>query len=45
MNARQAAAFLGMSYEGFKKLAPGLPRWKLSPGRYVYLKSDLIAYL
>ena len=45
MNARQAAAFLGMSYEGFKKLAPGLPRCKLSPGRYVYLKSDLVAYL
>lgn len=45
MNARHTAEFLGVSYEAFRRMAPELPRCKLSAGRYVYLKSDLIAYL
>ncbi len=45
MNAKQAAAFLGMGEDGFKKIAKDLPRCRLSESRYVYLKSDLLAYL
>jgi hypothetical protein len=45
MSARSAAEFLDLGPDAFKKLAPKLPRCKLSESRYVYLKSDLLAYL
>jgi hypothetical protein len=45
MNARDAAEFLGMGLAGFNKLAPSLPRHRLSENRYVYLRSELLEWL
>lgn len=45
MNAKEAAAFLGVDYGSFKNIAPGLPRHALRKARYVYLRSELIEWL
>jgi hypothetical protein len=42
MNARNAAEFLDMSLAGFNKIAPGLPRHRLSENRFVYLCPELL---
>jgi hypothetical protein len=45
MHSRDAADVLAMSHAAFNKLAPSLPRHRLSPGRYVYLREDLLEWL
>ncbi len=36
MNAKEAADFLRMSYSEFRRLAPDLPRHRVTELRYVY---------
>jgi hypothetical protein len=46
MNAVEAADFLRLSEDAFKKLAPTLPRCRIyERGGYRYLRSDLLAWL
>lgn len=45
MRARAAAAFLDMSLAAFNKIAPELPRCRISDNRYVYLRGDLLEWL
>jgi hypothetical protein len=46
MTASEAADFLRLSEDAFKKLAPSLPRCRIyERGGYRYLKEDLLAWL
>jgi hypothetical protein len=45
MHARDAADFLAISRASFNKLAPSLPRIRLSEKRYIYLRDDLLEWL
>ena len=46
MNAREAADFLRLSENAFKKLAPSLPRYQIyERSGFRYLRSDLLAWL
>ena len=45
MAAREAAEFLGLSIGAFRRLAPRLPRSRISGNRFVYLRSNLLAWL
>lgn len=44
-NAKEAAEFLRISYESFKRFAPEVDRIAISEHRYVYLREDLLAWL
>ncbi len=44
MNAYEAADFLRLSYDAFRKVAPSMPRYKVAGG-YRYLQSELLAWL
>jgi hypothetical protein len=45
MDAKQAASFLRISESEFKRMAPGLPRHAVTERRYIYLRSELLAWL
>lgn len=45
MHTCEAAEFLGVSHGRFRSIAPSLPRAKISAQRYVYLRSELVAWL
>ena len=40
-----AADFLRISESEFKRMAPGLPRHAVTERRYIYLRSELLAWL
>ncbi len=45
MDAKEAADFLRISESEFKRMAPGLPRHAVTERRYIYLRSELLAWL
>jgi hypothetical protein len=45
MNAKEAADFLRISESEFKRIAPSLPRHPITERRYIYLRSELLAWL
>ncbi len=45
MDAREAADFLRISHDLFKRLAPGLPRHAITERNYVYLRSELLEWV
>lgn len=45
MNAKEAADFLRISESEFKRIAPSLPRHAVTERRYIYLRSELLAWL
>ena len=45
MNAEEAADFLRIPYDNFRRLAAGLPRHRVTERRYVYLRQELIEWL
>ena len=45
MNAKEAADFLRISESEFKRMARGLPRHAVTDRRYIYLRSELLAWL
>lgn len=45
LDAKQAADFLRMPEAEFRRLAPSLPRHRISERRYVYLKRELLDWL
>ena len=45
MDAKQAADFLRISESGFKRMASRLPRNAVTERRYIYLRSELLAWL
>jgi hypothetical protein len=45
MDAKQAADFLRISESEFKRMAPGLPRHAVTERRYIYMRSELLAWL
>jgi hypothetical protein len=45
MDAKEAADFLRISELEFKRMAPGLPRHAVTERRYIYLRSELLAWL
>jgi hypothetical protein len=45
MNAEEAADFLRVPYDNFRKLAPTLPRHAVTERRYVYVRGELLEWL
>jgi hypothetical protein len=45
MNARDAAEFMDMSPASFSRMAPELPRCRISDKRFLYLREDLLEWL
>jgi hypothetical protein len=45
MDAKQAASFLRMSESEFKRMAPRLPCHAVTVRCYIYLRSELLAWL
>jgi hypothetical protein len=45
MRASEAAEFLTMGQQAFSKIAPELPRSRISDSRFVYLRKDLLSWL
>ena len=45
MDAKQAADFLRISESEFKRMASRLPRNAVTERRYIYLRSELLAWL
>ncbi len=45
MDAKEAADFLRISESEFKRMAPRLPRHAVTERRYIYLRSELLAWL
>jgi hypothetical protein len=45
MDAKQAADFLRISESEFKRMASGQPRHAVTERRYIYLRSELRAWL
>jgi hypothetical protein len=45
MSAREAAEFLRIPYNHFRRLAPTLPRYAVTKHRYIYKHSDLLQWL
>jgi hypothetical protein len=45
IDAKQAADFLSISESEFKRMAPRLPRHAVTERRYIYLRSELLAWL
>ncbi len=42
MNPEEAADFLRISYDAFRKIAPSIPRRRVSGRRYVYMRGELL---
>jgi hypothetical protein len=45
MDAKEAASFLRISESEFERMAPRLPRQAVTERRYIYLRSELLAWL
>ena len=45
MDSKEAAEFLRLPYSSFREIAPTLPRHAVTPQRFVYLRSELLAWL
>jgi hypothetical protein len=45
MYAKEAASFLRISESKFERMAPRLPRHAVTERRYIYLRSELLAWL
>lgn len=45
MNAEEAAEFLRMPYDSFRRIASEVPRHRLTERRYVYLRDELRDWL
>jgi hypothetical protein len=45
MDAKEAASFLRRSESKFERKAPRLPRQAVTERRYIYLRSELLAWL
>ncbi len=45
MNAEEAADFLRIAYDSFRRLAPELPRHRITERRYVYFRDELREWL
>jgi hypothetical protein len=45
MDAKEAASFLRISESEFERMAPRLPRHAVTERRYIYLQSELLAWL
>lgn len=45
MDARQAAEFLCVSYDQFKRIARDLPRHAITERRFVYVRSELLEWV
>lgn len=45
MDAKEAADFLRISQSEFKRMAPKLPRHAVTERRFIYLRSELLAWL
>jgi len=45
MDAREAAVFLRLPYSSFREIAPMVPRHAVTPQRFVYVRSELLAWL
>lgn len=45
MSSTEAADFLRVSEAQFKRMAPYLPRHPITERRYVYIRSELLAWL
>ncbi len=44
MTSEEAAEFLGLPYSTFREIAPNLPRHAITPARFGYLRSELLAW-
>lgn len=45
MNAREAADFLRLPHSEFRRIAPTLPRHRLTERRFVYYRGELLDWL
>ena len=45
MEAKEAASFVRLSESEFERMAPRLPRYAVTERRYIYLPSELLAWL
>jgi hypothetical protein len=45
MEAKEAASFVRLSESEFERMAPRLPRYAVTERRYIYLRSELLAWL
>jgi hypothetical protein len=45
MDAKEAASFLRISESEFKRMAPRLPPHAITERRYIYVRSELLAWL
>jgi len=45
MNAEEAADFLRIPYDNFRRMASDLPRHRISERRYVYVRGELLEWL
>ncbi len=45
MNAEEAAEYLRIPYDSFRRIAPELPRHQVTKRRYVYFRSELSEWL
>ena len=45
MDAKEVADFLRISESEFKRMAPGLPQHAVTERRYIYMRSELLAWL
>ena len=45
MNAKETADFLRMPYSEFRRLAPYLPRHRVTERRYVYHRKELLEWV
>lgn len=45
MNAEEAADFLRMPYDSFRRIAADVPRHRVTERRYVYLRNELLEWL
>ena len=45
MNAQEAAEYLRIPYDSFRRIAPELPRHQVTKRRYVYFRSELCEWV
>jgi hypothetical protein len=45
MDSKEAAEFLRLPYSSFRETATTLPRHAVTPQRFVYVRSELLAWL